>query len=443
MSQKALFDSIEKDGIKFIDLQFTDLMGTVKAVTIPISKLPTAIEQNVWFDGSSIEGFTRITESDMYLKLDLDSYAILPWTANSDYPTARIICDVYLPDGNLYPGSPRTVLRRQLEKLEALGYTMNVGPELEFFLVQKTNGKIEALPHDDAGYFDQATDMGTVIRQEITEALQAMNIDVEALHHEVAAGQHEIDFRYNDALTVADHAMTFKFVVKTIAHRHGLHATFMPKPIAGINGSGMHVHQSLFKDGKNVFFSPDSSHHLSDLALYWIGGLIKHARALTAILNPTVNSYKRLVKGYEAPVYVCWATRNRSALIRVPRFTPGREASSRMELRSPDPSANPYLAFAVMAAAGLDGIQSKIAPPEPAEEQNIFEISDEDLNQQNVPVLPASLREAITELSGDEVLTAALGEELFQKFSRAKMQEWMSYSTAVSQWELDTYLEII
>ncbi|MCF7839612.1 MAG: glutamine synthetase family protein, partial [Candidatus Marinimicrobia bacterium] len=236
MSQKALFDSIEKDGIKFIDLQFTDLMGTVKAVTIPISKLPTAIEQNVWFDGSSIEGFTRITESDMYLKLDLDSYAILPWTVNSDYPTARIICDVYLPDGNLYPGSPRTVLRQQLEKLEALGYAMNVGPELEFFLVQKTNGKIEALPHDDAGYFDQATDMGTVIRQEITEALQAMNIDVEALHHEVAAGQHEIDFRYNDALTVADHAMTFKFVVKTIAHRHGLHATFMPKPIAGING---------------------------------------------------------------------------------------------------------------------------------------------------------------------------------------------------------------
>ena len=443
MEDKQLFELVEKHRIKFIDLQFTDLAGVVKAVTIPIEKLPTALDQNVWFDGSSIEGFTRITESDMYLKLDSKTFAILPWTANSDYPTARIICDVYLPDGTLYPGSPRTVLRRELEKLEKMGFTLNLGPELEFFLLQRTNGKISALPHDGAGYFDQSTDLGTAIRQEITEALQAMNIEVEALHHEVAAGQHEIDFRYNDALTVADHAMTFKFVVKSIAHRHGLHATFMPKPIAGINGSGMHVHQSLFRNGKNEFFSATSTHHLSDLALHWIGGLIKHARSMTGILNPTVNSYKRLVKGYEAPVYICWATRNRSALIRVPLFTQGREASSRVELRSPDPSANPYLAFAIMAAAGLDGILNKITPPEPAEEKNIFEISDENLIQQNVPVLPASLREAIGELERDSVLVDALGEELFQKFKRAKMQEWMAYSTAVSQWELDTYLEVI
>jgi len=440
MEPKTLFEKIEKDGIKFIDLQFTDLRGTVKAVTIPIEKLPSALEQNVWFDGSSIEGFTRIFESDMYLNLDTQTFAILPWTTGTDYPTARIICDVYLPNGELYPGSPRTVLRNQVKKLQADGYTLNVGPELEFFLVRKTDGKIEALPHDTAGYFDQSADLGTAIRQEITQALQAMNIEVEALHHEVAAGQHEIDFRYNDALTVADHAMTFKFVVKAIAHRHGLQATFMPKPIDGINGSGMHVHQSLFKAGKNVFHSTSGSQHLSDLALAWIGGLLRHARAMTAILNPTVNSYKRLVKGYEAPVYVCWATRNRSALVRVPRFTVGREASSRVELRSPDPSSNPYLAFAVIAAAGLDGLHQKMVPPEPAEEKNIFEISDEDLTRQNVPVLPASLREAIAELEKDRILVEAMGEALFEKYKRAKMQEWMSYSTAVSQWELNTYL---
>ncbi len=443
MSEDRIFRIIEEERIRFINLQFTDLHGIPKAVSIPVNQLRKALNENVWFDGSSIEGFTRIYESDMYLKLNPDTFAVLPWTRDEDYPTARIICDVYLPDGRPFPAAPRNVLKRQLKKLADAGYTFNVGPELEFFLLKKNNGKIELLPHDKAGYFDWSTDRGIPIRKEITDALEQMGIEVEAVHHEVAPGQHEIDFHYGDALTVADRAMTFKFVVKAIAHRHGLHATFMPKPLVGINGSGMHTHQSVFKDGQNVFFDEKGLFNLSDTARHWIAGLLTHARAMTAVLNPTVNSYKRLVRGYEAPVYVCWASRNRSALVRVPRFTVGKGQSARCELRSPDPASNPYLAFAVMAAAGWDGMQRKLEPPEPDEELNIFELSDEALKAKSMEVLPASLREALRELEEDEVIRGSLGEELFSRYYFAKMREWEEYTMYVTQWELDTYLEIL
>mgnify|MGYP002628716543 CR=1 FL=1 len=429
--------------IKFIDLQFTDLMGQVKAVTIPVNHLVHVIEDNIWFDGSSIEGFTRISESDMYLKPDLSTYAVLPWTKGTQFPTARIICDVFLPDGNPFPGAPRTVLKRQMELFKEKGYSMKVGVELEFFLFKNDNGDLKPLPYDHAGYFDQSTDSGIVIRQEMAEALQQMNMDVEALHHEVATGQHEIATKYNDALIVADNAMTFKFVVKAIAQKYGLKASFMPKPIAGINGSGMHTHQSLWKDDTNLFYDGNSDDHLSMIGKHWIAGLLHHARAMTAVLNPTVNSYKRLVIGYEAPVYLSWATKNRSALIRVPMFTLGREKSVRCELRSPDPSSNPYLALAVMAAAGLDGVEKQMKPPTPNNETNIFDISEEERRNQSIETLPASLREALNELETNEMLKETLGNDLWTRFKFAKMKEWEEYSMQVSQWEIDKYLNIL
>ena len=442
-SEKEILKQTKDERVEFIQLQFTDLNGHLKGVTIPISKLEAALEDGIWFDGSSIEGFTRIFESDMYLKLDLDTFAVIPWSrqAPSQSVVARFMCDVYMPDGTPFEGDPRYILKKQLKRAEKLGYIFNVGPELEFFLFRKENNKLEPLPHDTAGYFDQTTDLAMDIRQKMTTALHGFGIDVEALHHEVAVGQHEIDFRYADALKIADQAVTFKFTLKWIAAHHNLHATFMPKPIAGINGSGMHVHQSFFsKEGKNLFFDPKDEYHLSKLARYFVQGQLSHIKAMNAILNPTINSYKRLVVGYEAPVYIAWGQRNRSALIRIPRYTPGREKSVRAELRCPDPAANPYLAFAVMLAAGLDGIEKKKLPPEPIEE-NIYEFSLEEATRRKIGVLSRDIMEALENLEEDDVVRGAIGEFAFEKFRALKLQEWDSYRTQVTQWEIDQYLE--
>lgn len=442
-TKEHVMELVKKVNVQFVNLQFTDIFGIVKAVTIPVTKLEDAIDDCIWFDGSSIQGFTRIFESDMYLKPDLSTFALLPWTIDTEAPTARVICDVHTEDGKPFEGDPRYVLKKQLEKARKLGFMFNTGPELEFFLVQKDeHGNICPLPHDRAGYFDQTSDKAVEIRQEMTYALQGMGIDVEALHHEVAEGSHEIDFKYGDALSTADNAITLRFVLKAIANRHGLHATFMPKPIFGINGSGMHVHQSFFKDGKNVFYSNDEkSYHLSDLAKSYIAGQLAHVREMNLVINPTVNSYKRLVVGYEAPVYIAWAQKNRSALIRVPRYTPGREQATRCELRCPDPACNPYLAFAVMLAAGLDGITKKMKAPAPVEE-NIFQLDENEAKKRNIGNVCGNLKEAIDECAQSELMKEALGEHVFNHLIEAKEQEWDDYRMSVSQWEHDRYLEM-
>jgi len=443
MKPNEIIARADSDRVKFIHLQFTDLNGLLKGVTIPRSKLETAIEDGVWFDGSSIEGFTRIYESDMYLKPDIDTYSVIPWTREiqSEEIVARFICDVYMPDGKPFQGDPRYILKKQLDRAEKMGFVFNVGPELEFFLFKKENHKLIPLPHDNAGYFDQTTDLAMDIRQKMTLALNEFGIDVEALHHEVAIGQHEIDFRYSDALRIADQTITMKFTLKWIAAHHNLHATFMPKPIYGINGSGMHVHQSIFDfEGRNLFYDPKDNYHLSNLAKYFIQGQLSHIKAMNAILNPTVNSYKRLVVGYEAPVYIAWGQKNRSALIRIPRYTKGREKSVRAEIRCPDPSSNPYLAFAVMLAAGLDGIEKKKLPPPPVEE-NIYDFSLAEANKKNIDILPRDLIGAINFLEKDETIRKALGDVAFEKFKNLKMKEWEEYSVQVSPWEIDQYLE--
>lgn len=443
ITKQQVLELARERNVQFVNLQFTDIVGVLKAVTIPVWKLEEAIDNNVWFDGSSIEGFTRIHESDMFLKLDLDTFAVIPWTKNSPSGTlARIICDVYMPDGSPFEGDPRFILKRQLERAKQMGYVFNVGPELEFFLFKKENGKMTALPHDQGGYFDQTTDAAAEIRQEMTVSLQEFGIDVEALHHEVAIGQHEIDFRYCDALAGADASVTLRYAFKSIAQRHGLHATFMPKPIAGINGSGMHVHQSLFTtEGQNLMFDADGIYSLSNFARSFIAGQLYHIKALNAIINPTVNSYKRLVVGYEAPVNVAWGQRNRSVLIRVPRYTPGREKAVRVEIRCPDPAANPYLAFAVLLAAGLDGVEKGMTPPDPVED-DIFEMTQEEIHERGIGSVAATLKDALDALAANDVVRGALGEFTFNKFYQAKMHEWDQYRIAVSQWELDRYLEV-
>ncbi|HYM20459.1 MAG TPA: glutamine synthetase family protein [Candidatus Kapabacteria bacterium] len=443
MNKQQALALAKQEKVEFINVLFTDILGVMKGITIPVSKLPDAIDSNVWFDGSSIEGFARISESDMYLKLDLDTFKVIPWTRNTNSVTALIIADVFMPDGSPFAGDPRGILKRQLERASKMGYVFNTGPELEFFLFKKDNGELHPLPHDTAGYFDQATDLGTEIRKEMTHALKELDIDVEALHHEVAIGQHEIDFKYDGALRCADIVMMMKYTLKSIAAQHELHCTFMPKPIAGINGSGMHVHQSLFsKDGKkNLFHDPKGTYQLSDIAKSYIAGQLKHIRAMNAILNPTVNSYKRLVVGYEAPVYVAWGQRNRSALIRIPRITAGREKAVRAELRCPDPTANPYLAFAVMLATGLEGIEKKMKAPAPVEE-NIFEFTDEAAAARGITTVSKNLMEAIDELRNDKTVREALGEFCVEKLIEAKTAEWDSYRMSVTQWELDRYLEV-
>ncbi|MBA3876656.1 MAG: glutamine synthetase [Anaerolinea sp.] len=440
-----LISEAKSNGIRFVQLQFTDIIGSVKAVTIPVHQLEGSVKHGTWFDGSSIEGFTRIAESDQYLMPDMRTFAEIPWQPGSGpRGTARVICDVFTPRGEPFVGDPRYVLRRQVERARKLGYIVNMGPELEFFLFRRDDdGKVAPLPHDLAGYFDFSTDLAQEVRQDMVDALEAFGIRVEAAHHEVAAGQHEIDFEYADALQTADNAVTFKFALKAIAQQHGLYATFMPKPIHGINGSGMHTHQSLFSiaDSRNAFADPDAPYGLSDLAKSYMAGILAHARGMIAILAPIVNSYKRLVPGYEAPTYITWGRTNRSALIRVPMISPGKSIEgTRAEVRCPDPSSNTYLAFAAMVAAGLDGVEKGMTLAAPVEE-SLFEMDAATIASKAIRELPGTLGEALDELEQDEVIREALGDHVYNHFVAAKRAEWDEYRTQVSDWEVGRYLE--
>jgi glutamine synthetase len=411
---------------------------------MPVRHLEDALNDGVWFDGSSVEGFARIQESDMRLILDPDTYALLPWSPE-DSRRARVFCDIFTPKGDPFEGDPRGTLKRQLQRLEEKGWTYNIGPEPEFFLFKASNGHgVHPVPHDTGGYFDFSSfDEAVVVRTALMDALDAMGLEVEVGHHEVALGQHEIDFRFADALKTADNVLTLKYTVKAIAAQHGLVASFMPKPVFGINGSGMHCHQSMFdkKTGENLFFDNDDQAHLSKTAYSFIAGQLAHARALAAVVAPTVNSYKRLVPGYEAPVYIGWAQQNRSALIRIPRYTEGRDKAVRAELRFPDPSANPYLAFTVMLAAALDGIERGLEAPKPLNNINLYHLDAKERRKMGVKELPGSLAEALTELEKDTLLTAALGDATCEAFTRAKWEEWEEFRLRVSDYEIERYLE--
>ncbi len=441
----AKIEAATERGIRFIQLQFTDIIGHVKAVTIPIHQLAGSVEHGTWFDGSSIEGFTRIAESDQYLMPDMETFSEIPWQPGSGpRGTARVICDVFTPRGEPFVGDPRRVLRRQVERARSMGYVVNTGPELEFFLLRRgPDGEIEPLPHDQAGYFDFSTDLAQEIRQDMVDALEAFGIRVEAAHHEVAEGQHEIDFEYSDALRTADNAITFKFTLKAIAQLHGLYATFMPKPIHGINGSGMHTHQSLWSisEKRNAFADAANPYGLSDVARSYMAGILAHARGMIAVLAPLVNSYKRLVPGYEAPTYLTWGRTNRSALIRVPMVSPGKSVEgTRCEVRCPDPSSNTYLAFAAMIAAGLDGVEKGMKLADPVEE-SLFEMDASTIAAKGIRELPGTLGEALDELEGDSVIRDALGDHVFSHYLAAKRAEWDEYRTQVSDWEVERYLD--
>lgn len=442
MNKEDILERVKKDNVKFIQLQFTDILGVVKSMTIPTRHLEESIGNGTWFDGSSIEGFARIAESDMFLKPDLSTFALIPWLKSDEDNTARIICDVHKPDGKPFECDPRYILKKVMEEAKDMGFEYNTGPELEFFLFKKEDG-IKTLPHDNAGYFDLTTDEAYNIRKDMTVALEQFGINVEAAHHEVAPGQHEIDFRYDNALITADNAITLRFVLKAIAQKNGLHVTFMPKPIEGMNGSGMHVHQSLFdiKSGKNAFFDEADKYKLSKIAYNFIAGQLAHVKAMAALISPTVNSYKRLVPGYEAPVYISWARVNRSALIRIPKYTIGKSQATRCELRCPDPSSNIYLAFAAMLKAGLDGIKNDMVPKEPVEE-DLYEFNDAKLSELKIDTLPHSLWQALKELKKDKIIQDALGKDLYEKYIKIKTREWDEYNLHVTQWELDKYLEV-
>ncbi|MFH2040053.1 MAG: type I glutamate--ammonia ligase [Chloroflexota bacterium] len=445
MDAKNLISRVKEDKVKFISLQFTDVTGAVKSVDAPINRLESALEDGVWFDGSSVEGFARIQESDMRLEIDPTTYAILPWSS-PEAKRARVFCNIYTPDDQPFEGDPRGTLKEMLKKITDRGWTFNVGPEPEFFLFKRNgNGEnIHPVPYDVGGYFDfSADDEAVRVRTELIDALNSMGLDVEVGHHEVALGQHEIDFRFADALHTADNVLTFKYTVKAIAAKYGLIASFMPKPLFGSNGSGMHCHQSIFdSNGINLFFDPKDEYHLSKMAYSFIAGQLTHARALAAIVAPTVNSYKRLVPGYEAPVYIGWAQQNRSALIRIPRFTEGRDKAVRAELRFPDPSSNPYLAFAAILGAGLDGIENNMTPPAPLNNVNVYHLSEEERMKMGITSLPGSLGEALVELEKDMVIQEAIGPVTYEAFRRAKLAERDEYRTAVTDWEVKRYLEI-
>jgi glutamine synthetase len=429
-----------EENVKFIRLQFTDILGTIKNVEIPISQLEKALDNKMMFDGSSIEGFVRIEESDMYLYPDLNTWVVFPWTAEKG-KVARLICDIYTAEGKPFDGDPRNNLRRVLKEMEELGFTnFNLGPEPEFFLFKlDQNGEPTLELNDQGGYFDLApTDLGENCRRDIVLELEEMGFEIEASHHEVAPGQHEIDFKYADALTACDQIQTFKLVVKTIARKHGLHATFMPKPLYGVNGSGMHMNLSLFKNGVNAFYEPTGDLEMSDAARQFIAGILKHAPSFTAVTNPTVNSYKRLVPGYEAPCYVAWSARNRSPLIRIPA---SRGLSTRVEVRSVDPAANPYLAMAVLLKAGLDGIKNKLTPPAPVD-RNIYVMSKEERIEEGIIDLPATLAQALDLLKSNEVIVSGLGEHIFEHFIEAKEIEWDMFRTVVHPWEREQYMSM-
>ncbi len=439
MTKENLIKICKSKEVKFIHLQFSDLDGIVKSVEIPISQLKDTLDHGKWFDGSSIEGFARIAESDMYLRPDLNTFSIIPWEDENGVKSARIICDVMTPDGKEFEGDPRGILKQNLAYSQKIGFIYNVGPELEFFLFAKEeDGEISLGHTDSAGYFDYSSDWASVVRKEISNAAEEMGIEIETIHHEVSRSQHEIDFKYGNALQAADNLITLKFIVKAVAERHGLHATFMPKPIFGINGSGMHVHQSLNKDGKNAFYDKKDEYNLSNIAKQFIAGQLKYAKGICMVLSPLVNSYKRLVPGYEAPVYLSWARINRSALIRVPRFM--QPEACRIELRSPDPSCNPYLAFSVMLRAGLAGIEEKLQPPKPIEE-NIYEMSEADRELCQISTLPDSLGTAVVAFSESKIARDALGEHCFERLIDSNTLEWDEYRLRVSGWEVEQYLE--
>ncbi|MCA1585613.1 MAG: type I glutamate--ammonia ligase [Acidobacteria bacterium] len=435
----TILDRADKERVKFLRLQFTDILGVVKNVEVPDGQFSEALDGRIMFDGSSIEGFVRIEESDMYLKPDLSTFQVFPWADPSGARVGRIICDIANPDQTPFAGCPRTTLKRVMRMAADRGFTMMAGPEAEFFLFQRRDGKPTTVTHDAAGYFDLApVDLGEDVRREIVLALEQMGFHVEAAHHEVAPGQHEIDFRYDGVLATADNVSTFRFVVKNVALRNELHATFMPKPVFGLNGSGMHTHQSLFRGANNAFDAGDGRWQLSETCLYYIGGLLRHAKGFCAITNPLVNSYKRLVPGYEAPTAIAWSEKNRSPLVRVPA---ARGLSTRIELRMPDPSCNPYLALAVMLRAGLDGIDKRLDPGPPVN-KNIYKMSHRERRHLRIDDLPASLDDALDELEKDEIVRDTLGEHIFQHFLEAKREEWHHYARHVSPWEMDRYLGV-
>lgn len=428
------------NNIKFIRLWFTDVQGFLKSFSITIEQLEEALEEGMGFDGSSIEGYSRIEESDMIAMPDPNTFQILTWDP-AEKGVARMFCDILEPNGSHFEGDPRWVLKKTLAKAKEMGYTFYVGPELEYFYFKSDKGTPEIL--DKGGYFDLTPlDVATSLRRDTILYLESMGIGVEYSHHEVAPSQHEIDLRYTDALTMADNAMTYRLVVKEVALRHGVYATFMPKPIFGVNGSGMHTHQSLFQGDKNVFFDPNDKYNLSEVGKHYIAGLLKHCKEIVAVTNQWVNSYKRLVPGYEAPVYISWARRNRSTLVRVPMYKPGKEKSTRIEFRCPDPACNPYLAFSVMLAAGLEGIKNKYELPEPIEE-NVFEMDIKEREKAGIETLPDNLYEAIRYMESSNLVRETLGDHIFFKFIENKKVEWERYRTHVSQYELDTYLSIL
>jgi len=444
MTKKKSTDDILKiakeNNVKFIRLWFTDILGLLKSFAITVEELEGALEEGMGFDGSAIEGFARIDESDMVALPDPDTFQMLSWRPRENCAVARIFCDILKPGGELFDGDPRYILKRNLKRAADLGYTYYVGPELEYFYFRDASG---TEPLDQGGYFDLTPrDAATDLRKETVLTLEEMGIGVEYSHHEGAPSQHEIDIRYNDAMTMADNVMTYRLVVKEVALKYGYYATFMPKPVLGINGSGMHVHQSLFKGDRNAFFDPNDEYHLSKIAKGFVAGLLKHAPELTAVTNQWVNSYKRLVPGYEAPVYLSWARRNRSDLIRIPEYRPGREKATRIEFRSPDPACNPYLAFSVMLAAGLEGIEKGYEVPAPIE-GNVYEMTEKERQKRGIGTLPASLLEAILLTEKSELVRKALGEHVFNAFIQNKKIEWDQYRTQVTDYELKRYLPIL
>ena len=428
---------VQEEDVEFIRLQFTDIFGTLKNIAVTANQLERALDNQVVFDGSSIEGFARVEDSDMYLYPDLGTWQIFPWRPQQG-KVARLICDVYRPNGEPFDGDPRYILKRAIQEAEKMGYTFEVGPECEFFLFHTDENALPTtITHEQAGYFDLGpVDFGENARRDMVLTLEDMGFVIEASHHEVAPAQHEIDFQYDEALATADNIMTFKLAVKTIAKRHGLHATFMPKPKFGVNGSGMHINMSLSKDGKNIFNDPEDELGLSRTAYYFIGGIMKHMKGMTAITNPLVNSYKRLVPGYEAPVYIAWSSTNRSPLIRIPA---SRGAGTRIELRCPDPSANPYLALAVCLRAGLDGIVNQIEPPASVD-LNIFALSEEEKKKLGIEAIPGTLIQAVNELEKDELIRDVLGRHVSTKYIEAKKKEWENYASQVTNWEVNQYL---
>ncbi|PLX96075.1 MAG: type I glutamate--ammonia ligase [Desulfuromonas sp.] len=440
MTREEILTIIEEKNVHFFRLQFVDIFGFMKNIAIPRSQINKALDGQMMFDGSSIDGFVRINESDMYLKPDYDTFMVLPWRVKDGVNAARIICDVHKSDGTPFHGCPRVNLKRVLAEARDLGFTMNVGTECEFFLFQEDEkGGLKTETNDVACYFEvDPEDTGINCRREIIDTLEAMNFEIEASHHEVAEGQHEINFKYADALTSADNTVTFKWVVRSIASKHGFHATFMPKPVFGINGSGMHTNQSLFRlDGSNAFFDENGPLQLSETAYQYIAGTLKNARGFAAVTNPLVNSYKRLVPGYEAPVYVAWSASNRSALVRIPA---SRGLSTRAEVRCPDPACNPYLALAMMLNSGLDGIKKKLAVPA-AVNVDIFKMTLAEKESAGIDSLPGSLEEALVSLEENPLAKETLGEHIFEKYLEGKTREWDSYRTAVTDWELKTYIK--